>query len=286
MRLPHCSSPFTRYINLIDEKDPSAELGRVEGGVYGECTGTGAKYLHRNSGSKHPNTGDESPPSPLGEEEEEAQDGVHSPGGGDQERRSTGTPQWAGSPTAGDAVPVEGSGGETTQGRWVLDAGSRNSRTDPPSPGGVGRTYSDSSCQCTQEASTPHACTLSSSSVVFILNSLACEIVFEPGYSTVLGSSSEVLDKVAELVTALGQPVAIEGRVNTVNKKGSPVKIDSKKIIVLEENCTWQELALLRAEKVAECLVARGVGRAMLTPAVANSVDPLTLEPANAHVNR
>ena len=150
----------------------------------------------------------------------------------------------------------------------------------------------DSGCQwseldCIDTIDNPAASDqlLSPNSVVCILNSLSSDVLFEPGYSLIAESSGAALDRIAELVTTLGLSVMIEGRINTVNKKGIPVKTDNRRVVVLED-CKPEELALRRAEKVAKSLADRGVSREMIKAMYSATNRPVTLDPNSLQLNR
>ena len=81
-------------------------------------------------------------------------------------------------------------------------------------------------------------------------------------------------------------PVRIEGRINNVNKKGRSLRLDSSKIKVLEENCTWQQLSQRRADNVALYLHDHGIDPQYAIPSSIATYEPISMNPASVEINR
>ena len=121
------------------------------------------------------------------------------------------------------------------------------------------------------------------------INRLAEFIYFEPGYSSIREDSYVALDPIANLLKYFQTPLRIEGRINVVNAKGRAQSLNSKKLIILEENCTWEQLSLRRAQKVADYLVSKdqSTGRCLLVSSASQSnEEPITLDPRSTDTNR
>jgi hypothetical protein len=118
------------------------------------------------------------------------------------------------------------------------------------------------------------------------VNELASQIVFEPGYSQIVECSHSTLDKIALMLQNLEVPVIVEGCINTINKKGNRVDVNSSKIKIFEKECDIKELGLRRAERVINYFRNKGLVTESFIPVFSQENDPLSNDPSKVKINR
>ena len=101
-----------------------------------------------------------------------------------------------------------------------------------------------------------------------------------------MDSSYAALDKIAVLMMSLTIPLKIEGRLNNISKKGKVLGLNSRRIQIFEENCTWQEFSKKRAESVAQYIHSQGINHELAVPYSIEDQQPISTEPEKVQQNR
>jgi hypothetical protein len=132
-----------------------------------------------------------------------------------------------------------------------------------------------------------HVASVRISTLMLAINALAAEIFFEPGFSVLkTGCSSAALSGIADIIISMDVVIKVEGRYNTVTKRGRIINDVNTKVIVFEEGCSIHELSFRRACVVTDLLVSLGVSRDLLMPVAMQDITPITLDKDILHLNR
>jgi outer membrane protein OmpA-like peptidoglycan-associated protein len=115
---------------------------------------------------------------------------------------------------------------------------------------------------------------------------LNAEILFKPGFSSLLPDSFILLDQIAKFLVDNPIPIRIEGHINAVQANGSLLDDSSKLLSIREPNCNGKMLSQRRAEKVSNYLQSRGISAALLKVEGYGGSSPLTRDKNSLNKNR
>jgi flagellar motor protein MotB len=115
---------------------------------------------------------------------------------------------------------------------------------------------------------------------------LNAEILFKPGYSSLLPESYNLLNQIGKFLLDNPIPIRIEGHINAVQENGKLLDDSSKLLSVREPNCNGQMLSQMRAEKVSQYLQSLGISERLLKVEGCGGRKPLTREKKLLNKNR
>jgi outer membrane protein OmpA-like peptidoglycan-associated protein len=115
---------------------------------------------------------------------------------------------------------------------------------------------------------------------------LNAEILFKPGFSSLLTESYLLLDQIVKFLLDNPIPIRIEGHINAVQANGTLLDNSSKLLSIREPNCNGQMLSMRRAEKVKDYLVSRGIAKELLEVVGHGGKNPLTRDKNLLNKNR
>lgn len=115
---------------------------------------------------------------------------------------------------------------------------------------------------------------------------LNAEILFKPGYSSLLPDSYILLNQIAKFLLDNPIPIRIEGHINAVQANGTLLDDSSKLLSIREPNCNGKMLSQRRAEKVSQYLQSLGIPSNLLTVEGYGGRNPITRNKNDLNKNR
>jgi len=112
------------------------------------------------------------------------------------------------------------------------------------------------------------------------------EILFKPGYATLLPESSILLNQIGRFLLDNPIPILIEGHINAVQTDGTILSDSSKLLSVYEPNCNGKMLSYKRAEKVSLYLQSLGISSSLLQVEGLGGSRPITRNKKELNKNR